>query len=115
MHRDLGKLHRDVEERRMRAMNKLRRHILYGYEKGSITPSGVVIIKRPKGIQNWYNTKELISKIEHNMGRLVDSCGRPYCPINGRWQLQVRGKHLNRVLKKRPHWKQMGRRIVDFS
>lgn len=62
-----------------------------------------------------YSTKELIIRIENRMDGLESYYNRRICPINGRWMLQIRGKDLRRVLKKRPNWRQQGRCIVDME
>jgi hypothetical protein len=40
-------------------------------------------------------------------------CGRRECGINGMHQLQIRGKHLRRLLKKMPNVTQVGRKLIE--
>jgi hypothetical protein len=47
------------------------------------------------------------------MNMMEAALGERYCPINGKWQLQIRGKHMRRLLKAKPEWKQVGRKIVE--
>jgi len=105
-----------AQKRRQLEKEKLRRHIEMGYIKGEVHPNGSISYQtKPKGIRNWYDTRTLINRVEKRMDMNGSSGGERYCPINGKWQLQIRGKHMRRLLKARPHWKQVGRKIIDME
>ena len=95
--------------------DRLRRHVEMGYIKGEIRPNGVVVTTSPKGIQNWYDTRTLVRLVSERMDMMEAALGERYCPINGKWQLQIRGKHMRRLLKAKPEWKQVGRKIVEVK
>jgi len=104
-----------VEANQKRAANavKLRRHVELGYIKGEIRPNGAVVTTSPKGIQNWYDTRTLVRLVTERFDLTEKVNGRRVCHINGRWQLQIRGKHLRRLLKAMPKVKQIGRMLVE--
>jgi hypothetical protein len=96
-------LTKKYEEKRARAVAKRERMI----------QNGINPLNAPKGIQTWYDTRTLINLVEKRMDSIEATFGKRYCPINGKWQLQIRGKHIRRLLKAKPQWKQVGRRIVE--
>jgi hypothetical protein len=102
-----------ANKRRSENQDKLRRHVELGYIKGEIRPDSVFLTRSPKGIQNWYDTRTLIRLVSERMDMMEAAFGQRYCPINGKWQLQIRGKHKRRLLKAKPEWKQFGRKIVE--
>ena len=65
-------------------------------------------IAKPKKnkIKVWMTTRQLIDAIGNKL-EVFDGM----IPINGKWNLQIRGKHLRR-LKKKMKIKQVGRYIV---
>ena len=96
-----------IRVRRTRRNEKFKRHLELGLIPGGvIRDDGSYFIHTPSGIQNWYSTRELTERVQERM----DTLG--YCPINGKHQLQIRGKHMRRLLKANPQWEQIGRRIV---
>jgi len=101
-----------IQRRRQKTLADIRDGVI----KGKIVKTSKgehPIVWHPKGIQHYYDTRTLINMVEDRMDRIEAYNGQRYCPINGRWMLQIRGKHLRRLLKARPDWKQVGRRIVD--
>lgn len=92
---------------------RTKRKIERGTIRGEITPSGVTIVRKPKGIQHWYSTRELIEKVTSQMDSWEMTHGTRVCHINGKWQLQIRGKHLRRLLKAMPNVKQKGRVLIE--
>lgn len=105
---------KDIEEKRKRKAERLRRNVEMGYIKGKVHPNGMVETFTPKGIQNWYTTKQLVTLVEAAFKRNMVVDNKQVCWINGRWQLQIRGKHLRRLLKAMPEVKQEGRKLVRF-
>ena len=93
----------EVKERRRKSQERLLRRIAIGY----VQP------KPSKGIQNWYDTRTLTTKVTEIFDRNEVVYGRRVCWINGKWQLQIRGKHLRRLLKAMPNVKQVGRMLVE--
>ena len=104
-----------VEANKKRAANaeKLRRRVEMGYIKGKIHPNGAVSTSTPKGIQNWYDTRTLVKMVTARFDLNESTGGRRVCHINGKWQLQIRGKHLRRLLKAMPNVKHVGRMLVE--
>lgn len=93
---------------------KIKRHIQMGYVKGRIFPNGgMIVYETPKKIQHWHDTRTLINLVSEAFVRNEIWSGKRQCFINGKWQLQIRGKHLRRLLKARPDWKCTGRMIVE--
>lgn len=91
------------------------RHVQMGYVDGEVRPDGSYIIRTPKGIQHYYSTRQLIVKVTERMDRCEAAGLGRRCYINGMHQLQIRGKHMRRLLKAKPEWKQVGRTICDTS
>ena len=102
-----------ANQKRAANAEKLRRRVELGYVKGEIRPNGVVVTTSPKGIQNWYDTRTLVRLVTERLDLNEKVNGRRVCHINGRWQLQIRGKHLRRLLKAMPKVKQIGRMLVE--
>ena len=96
-----------IADAKKRRDEKFKRHLELGLIPGAVVRSdGSYYIHTPSGIQNWYTTRQLTEKVHETIDRLG------YCPINGKWMLQIRGKHMRRLLKANPQWKQEGRSIV---
>jgi hypothetical protein len=111
--RDIEEINRKVKEKRFANSERLRHHIEYGIVEGEILPNGVVRTTSPSGIQHWYDTRTLVEKVTAQMDRMEAITGRRVCGINGIHQLQIRGKHLRRLLKKMPKVKQVGRKLIE--
>lgn len=94
-------------ESRLRNQQKLRRRIEYGYVNGKILKNGNAVETKPKGIQCWYDTPTLVRLVNEAFER-----NDGVCYINNKWQLQIRGKHLRRLLKAMPNVKQVGRILI---
>ena len=109
----LDNLSAKVKEKRRRQSDRLRRHIEMGYVKGRVHPNGVIETFGPKGIQHWYDTRTLVQRVTERFDLNEAVSGRRVCHINGKWQLQIRGKHLRRLLKAMPNVKQVGRMLVE--
>ena len=99
----LEQLSAEIKERRRKAQERLLRRIAMGY----VQP------KPSKGIKNWYDTRTLVTRVTEIFDRNEAVYGRRVCHINGKWQLQIRGKHLRRLLKAMPNVKQVGRMLVE--
>jgi hypothetical protein len=104
----------EVVKRRKQKEDLIRRRVVSGYIKGEVRPSGAVVLYGTKGIQNWYSTRELKILVTERMDRNEKICGKRICHINGRWMLQIRGKHLRRLIKAMPNVKQVGRTLVEL-
>jgi hypothetical protein len=63
--------------------------------------------KKVKANRVPFTTKHLHTEV---LKRIEGSVG--YCTINSKWQLQIRGKDLRRLLKKDPRLKCLGRIII---
>jgi hypothetical protein len=74
---------------------------------------GYVLSDRPKGIQHWYTTRHLVNFVTENFDCNEKADGRRVCYINRKWQLQIRGKHLRRLLKAMPNVKCHGSFLVE--
>lgn len=109
----LNRLIAEANQKRTENAEKLRRRVELGYIKGKIHPNGVVETNTPKGIQNWYDTRTLFRLVTEAFDRNEKISGRRVCHINGKWRLQIRGKHLRRLLKAMPNVKQVGRMLVE--
>lgn len=103
----------EAKNRQEDFFRRKKRHIELGYIKGKVLPNGALLEYTPKKIQHWYDTKTLIAKVSEAFSRNESWSGRRFCPINGKWQLQIRGKHLRRLLKARPDWICTGRTIKE--
>lgn len=106
---------REAKEKRLQTAERLKRHIEMGYIKGKILPNGAIYRTEPKGIQNWYDTRTLIRRVTERFDLNESVSGRRVCHINGKWQLQIRGKHLRRLLKAMPNVKQVGRMLIEVK
>jgi hypothetical protein len=93
-----------IEAKRKRQADALQRRIKMGYIKN--ISEFYAPHSKGKGIKNWYTTRQLAEKVEEGLER-TDGNLR----INGKWNLQIRGKHMRR-LKKKMKIKQVGRYIV---
>jgi hypothetical protein len=104
----------EAHEKRASNAERLRRRIELGYIKGKVYPDGTISYQTsPKGIQNWHDTRTLVRLVTEIFDRNEKVCGRRICHINGKWQLQIRGKHLRRLLKAMPKVKQVGRLLIE--
>lgn len=110
----LKKRIKEAHEKRASNAERLRRRIELGYIKGKVYPDGRISYQTsPKGIQHWYDTRTLVNFVIEAFDRNETTFGRRICHINGKWQLQIRGKHLRRLLKAMPNVKQIGRTLVE--
>lgn len=109
----LEQLSTKVKEKRRRQSDRLRCHIEMGYVKGRVHSNGVIETFGSKGIQHWYDTRTLVRRVTEKFDLNETVSGRRVCHINGKWQLQIRGKHLRRLLKAMPNVKQVGRMLVE--
>lgn len=98
---------------RLMSANHLKRRIEMGYVPGKILPNGAVYQTIPKGIQHWYDTRTLVRLVTEAFDRNEKVSDRRVCHINGRWRLQIRGKHLRRLLKAMPKVKCTGRLLIE--
>jgi hypothetical protein len=110
---DIDKINQTAKQKRLAKVERTKRAIENGHIQGKILANGGVVITSPKGIQNWYDTKTLVEKVTAQMDRTEAYSGRRVCGINGMHQLQIRGKHLRRLLKKMPNVKQVGRMLIE--
>ena len=110
----LEKLCAEAHEKRASNAERLRRRIELGYIKGKVYADGRISYQTsPKGIQNWYDTRTLVRLVTDTFDRNEKVFGQRVCHINGKWQLQIRGKHLRRLLKAMPNVKQVGRLLIE--
>jgi len=112
---DADELMRKAKEKRKRNEERKKRRMELGYDGWQMREDGSFFKHEPKGIQHWHNTRTLIDLVSKRMDSVEAHCGERYCPINGRWMLQIRGKHLRRLMKVKPEWKQVGSRIVEVK
>lgn len=103
----------EIKQQRIRREEKLKRDIESGLVNGVLYPNGSYIVYKPKGIQNQHDTRKLVEEVTKIMDRFEEMGHGRICPINGKWMLQIRGKHLRRLLKKMPNVKQKGRYLVQ--
>lgn len=99
-------------ERRAKHRATLARRIAAGRIDGKILDNGAIAITKPKGYKP-YSTRTLVNEIKQKMDISEASGDRRICHINGKWQLQVHGKDLRRVLKAMPNVRQEGRALVE--
>lgn len=111
----IEELMRKRDEIKSRQESRNRRRMELGYDGWQQRPDGSFYKHTPKGIQNWYDTRTLIALVSERMGMMEALTGERVCHINGKWQLQIRGKHMRRLLKAKPEWKQVGRKIVEMK
>lgn len=103
-------LRRNAEQRLNNA--KLRRRIEMGYVPiGSVGPNGQITLRTPKGYIP-YDTPTLKKLVLERMEMRAKHGLSRTCPINGRHQLQIRGKDLRRLKKAIPGLEQRGRELV---
>jgi hypothetical protein len=110
---NIDEINRKVKQKRLAKAERLRRDIESGLVQGKILANGAVYATSPKGIQHWYDTRTLVQKVTAQMDRTEASSGRRVCHINGMHQLQIRGKHLRRLLKQMPNVEQVGRMLIE--
>jgi hypothetical protein len=103
----------ESNKRRKKHQERMRRRMELGYDGWIKRPDGSFYKHKPKGIQNWYDTRTLVEKVTEKMDAWEEIFGERVCHINGKWQLQIRGKHLRRLLKKMPNVKQVGRKLIE--
>ena len=113
--RQIDQLVKEAQEKRKRNEERLRRRMELGYDGWQKRPDGSLFKTTPKGIQNWYDTKTLVRLVTEAFDRNTIVNDRQVCYINGKWQLQIRGKHLRRLLKAMPDVKQEGRMLVEYK
>lgn len=91
---------------------KLKRRILMGYIDGEVRENGSIVIrKNTKRVP--YTTRQLVEKVTATFDRMEAHYGKRVCHINGKWQLQIRGKDLRRLLKAMPNVECKGRMLID--
>lgn len=91
---------------------KQRRRVAMGYVAGAeMRPNGSYSIHTPKGYVP-YDTPTLKRLVLERMEMRAKAGLSRSCPINGRHQLQIRGKDLRRLKKAIPGLKQEGRCLV---
>ena len=113
MKRNLEDLQAKANARRKSRFAKLKRDIESGVVRGKVLKNGGVSLWKPKGIQSWYSTRELKELVEKQFDKFERTTGKRYCPINNKYQLQIGGKHLRRLLKAMPNVKQEGSYLVE--
>lgn len=113
MKRNLENLQAKANARRKSKFAKLKRDIESGKVRGKILKNGGVSIWRPKGIHSWYSTRELKELVEQQFDRAEKVFGVRRCRINNKYCLQIRGKHLRRLLKAMPNVRQEGSYLVE--
>ena len=113
--RQIDQLVKEAQEKRKRNEERLRRRMELGYDGWQKRPDGSFFKSTPKGIQTWYDTKTLVRLVTEAFDRNERASGRRVCHINGKWRLQIRGKHLRRLLKAMPNVKQEGRMLVEYK
>jgi hypothetical protein len=106
-------LNRKAKQKRLAIAERTRRAVESGFIQGKILANGAVSATSPKGIQHWYDTRTLVRKVTAHMDRTEAHSGIRVCHINGIHQLQIRGKHLRRLLKKMPNVEQVGRTLIE--
>lgn len=109
----LDQLIAEANQKRLQNAERLKRRVEMGYINGKVHSNGVVTTTSPKGIQNWYDTRTLVKLVTESFDRNEKYGGRRVCYINGKWRLQIRGKHLRRLLKAMPNVKQIGSMLVE--
>jgi hypothetical protein len=67
--------------------------------------SGAFAKPKKNKIKNWMTTRQLVNAVESRLTEFGS------CRINGKWNLQIRGKHMRR-LKKKLNVRQEGRYVV---
>jgi hypothetical protein len=103
---------RKVNEIRERKKSRDRRRMELGYDGWQKREDGSFFKHTPKGIRHWHDTRTLVKMVTSRMD-YFESIGRGrICYINNKHQLQIRGKHLRRLLKAMPNVKQIGRMLV---
>jgi hypothetical protein len=102
-----------AEARRKSRCDALKRRIEMGYIEGEVHSDGHFSYKTGRKGFVPYSTRTLVTKIREAMDRHETHDGRRICHINRRHCLQVRGKHLRRVLKAMPNIRQEGRTLVE--
>lgn len=102
----------EAEKLRKRELQRRVRRMQLGYDGWKQRPDGSFWKHTPKGIQHWHDTKTLVKLVTEKFESYESDDGVQVCHINGRHQLQIRGKHLRRLLKAMPDVKQVGRKLV---
>jgi hypothetical protein len=104
---------KQVRAKRAAADARQRRRIEMGYEPGKIHANGGISIHIPfKGFKP-YSTRQLVEMVRERMDIAERGGGDRVCYINNKHQLQIRGKHLRRLLKAMPGVRQQGRKLVQ--
>jgi hypothetical protein len=85
-----------------------------GYLEGKIFNNGnaYILYKQPER-KYFYTTRQLKEKVLEIMDKNEENGLGRICDINNKHQLQIRGKHLRRLLKSMPNVKQVGRKLVQ--
>lgn len=106
---------RRLNSKRKRIQERNKRRMELGYDGWQKRSDGSFFERTPKGIQNYYTTRQLIEMVSTRMDYFEASGSGRICYINSKHQLQIRGKHLRRLLKAMPNVKQIGRMLVEES
>ena len=101
------------KQKNIKKQEKLKRNIESGLINGKILSNGTAVYVKPKGIQNWYSARELVEKVTKIMNKNEKEYGIRRCHVNVKWCLQIRGKHLRRLLKAMPNVKQNGNWLIE--
>ena len=104
---------KDIQAKRYAEYQRKERLVEMGYINGLVHLNGAVQTFSPKGIQHWYDTRTLVMRVTEAFDRNEKGGSGRVCWINSRHQLQIRGKHLRRLLKTMPNVKQIGRKLVE--
>ena len=117
MKQDFEKMLAIARAKRQGNYQRLIRAIESGMEDGRVVRKDGKVVsvfhRRPKGIQGWYSTRELKERVIENFDRMEGLTGERKCRINGKHNLQIRGKHLRRLLKAMPNVRQEGRYLIE--
>jgi hypothetical protein len=104
---------KEIQAKRYAKYQRKKRLVEMGYINGLVHLNGSVQTFSPKGIQHWYDTRTLVKRVTEAFDRNEGGRFGRVCWINGMHQLQIRGKHLRRLLKAMPNVKQVGRKLVE--
>jgi hypothetical protein len=104
---------KDIRAKQYAEYQRKKRLVEMGYIDGLVHLNGSVQTFSPKGIRHWYDTRTLVKRVTEAFDRNEGGGSGRVCWINGRHQLQIRGKHLRRLLKAMPNVKQVGRKLVE--
>lgn len=102
-----------LDAQRTRREQSEKRRIEMGYlPYTKLMSNGGIMTHSPKGYVA-YTTRELVIRVSHAMDSAEQARGVRECYINGSHRLQIRGKHLRRLIKAMPGLRQEGRKLVQ--